>query len=132
MKSVNSASKTGPVYCSFTAPEFGSILYLQYLTALTPFFEATPTIPDSRVGGLWPELGLLLPSSPQSGNPPTDPILARGAARKDRRARDAEARGHRASGRVRSHSSGALRHRVDAHRTGTAGTAVSVRTIWTA
>jgi len=32
--------------------------------------------PDGAVGGEWPELGYLMPSPPQSGTPPTNPLPA--------------------------------------------------------
>jgi hypothetical protein len=51
-----------------------SLLYLQNLTALNGYFEATHTKPDGAVGGEWPELGYLPPTPPQSGTPPTNPL----------------------------------------------------------
>ena len=54
---------TGIVYLSLTEPHFGSLLYLQNLTALNGYFEATGTTPDGRVGGQWPELGYEPPTS---------------------------------------------------------------------
>ena len=54
---------SGLVYLSLTKPKFGSVLYFQNLTALNPYFVATETIPDGRVGGVWPELGYLPPTS---------------------------------------------------------------------
>jgi hypothetical protein len=52
----------------------GSLLYLQNLTALNPYFNATHTKPDAAVGGEWPELGYLPPTPPQSGTPPVNPL----------------------------------------------------------
>ncbi len=52
----------------------GSLLYLQNLTALNPYFNATNTKPDAAVGGEWPELGYLPPTPPQSGTPPVNPL----------------------------------------------------------
>ena len=52
----------------------GSILYLQNLTAMNPYYNATRTRPDGAVGGEWPELGYLPPTPPQSGTPPIDPL----------------------------------------------------------
>jgi len=52
----------------------GSLLYLQNLTALNPYFNATDTRPDAAVGGEWPELGYLPPTPPQSGIPPVNPL----------------------------------------------------------
>ena len=54
---------SGLVYLSLADPSFGSLLYFQNLTALNPYFAATGTLPDGRVGGLWPELGYLPPTS---------------------------------------------------------------------
>lgn len=67
---------TGLVYLRFEEPAFGNLLYLQNLTALNDWFRATDTIPDGAVGGLWPELGYLPPTPPQSGTPPTRPLPA--------------------------------------------------------
>ena len=51
-----------------------SFLYLQNLTALNDYYNATKTKPDGAVGGEWPELGYLPPSPPQSGTPPVNPL----------------------------------------------------------
>lgn len=48
---------TGIVYLSLGEPAFGSMLYLQDLTSLNPYFQATGTTPDGCVGGQWPDLG---------------------------------------------------------------------------
>jgi hypothetical protein len=53
---------SGLVYFRFEEPDFGSALYFQNLSALNPYFLATGTIPDGVVGGVWPELGLQLPT----------------------------------------------------------------------
>jgi hypothetical protein len=52
------------------------VLYFQNLTAMNDYFIATKTTPDGAVGGLWPELGYLPPTPPQSGRPPVDPLPA--------------------------------------------------------
>ncbi len=52
----------------------GSLLYIQNLTALNPYYNATGTKPDGAVGGEWPELGYLPPTPPQSGVPPVNPL----------------------------------------------------------
>jgi len=65
---------SGAVYFRLTAPPFGSVLYFQNLTALNPYFRATGTKPDGAVGGLWPELGYLVPTPPQRGIPPAAPL----------------------------------------------------------
>lgn len=67
---------TGLLYFHIDEPGFGSVLYVQNLTALNPYFRATNTKPDGAVGGVWPELGYLPPTPPQSGTPPTDPLPA--------------------------------------------------------
>jgi hypothetical protein len=63
-------------YFHLDEPAFGSVLYFHNLTALNPYFIATRTTPDAAVGGIWPELGYLPPSPPQSGTPPVDPLIA--------------------------------------------------------
>lgn len=67
---------SGFVYFHIDEPSFGAVLYFQNLTALNDYFLATKTKPDSAVGGLWPELGYLLPTPAQSANPPTDALKA--------------------------------------------------------
>lgn len=67
---------TGLLYFHLDEPAFGNVLYVQNLTALNAYFEATKTKPDGAVGGIWPELGYLLPTPTQSGTPPTDPLPA--------------------------------------------------------
>lgn len=67
---------SGLVYFHLDEPAFGSVLYFQNLTALNRYFEVTGTRPDGAVGGIWPELGYLLPSPPQSGTPPGNAIPA--------------------------------------------------------
>jgi hypothetical protein len=66
----------GICYLHLDQPAIGSLLYMQNLTALNPYFEATKTKPDAAVGGEWPELGYLPPTPPQSGTPPVDPLRA--------------------------------------------------------
>lgn len=67
---------SGLVYFHIDEPSFGSVLYFQNLTAMNDYYRATRTGPDGAVGGLWPELGYLLPSPTQSGTPPSDALLA--------------------------------------------------------
>ena len=57
-------------------PAFGTVLYFQNLTAMNDYYRATRTKPDGAVGGEWPEIGYLLPTPPQSGTPPVDPLPA--------------------------------------------------------
>lgn len=66
----------GIVYFRIEEPSFGNVLYFQNLTAMNEFYQATSTKPDGAVGGIWPELGYLPPSPPQSGTPPSDPLEA--------------------------------------------------------
>lgn len=67
---------TCAIYFRLTEPDFGSVLYLQDLTALNPFFATTGTKPDGAMGGVWPELGYLMPTPPQQGEPPVNPLPA--------------------------------------------------------
>jgi hypothetical protein len=67
---------SGLLYFRLDEPEFGNVLYFQNLTAMNGYYQATKTKPDGAVGGEWPELGYLIPTPPQSGTPPTDPLEA--------------------------------------------------------
>lgn len=67
---------SGIVYFRIDEPAFGSVLYFQNLTAMNGYYRATRTSPDGAVGGLWPELGYLLPSPAQSGASSCDPLPA--------------------------------------------------------
>ena len=60
---------TGLCYLDITRPAVGKLLYVQNLTALGAYFEATGTKPESVVGGEWPILGYLPPTQP--GDPTT-------------------------------------------------------------
>lgn len=51
----------GLLYFRIDEPCFGNILYFQNLTSLNDYCRATGTTPKDAVGGVWPELGLLLP-----------------------------------------------------------------------
>ncbi len=64
----------GMLYWRLDGEAPASFLYLQNLTALNPYFNATGTKPDGAVGGEWPELGYLPPTPPQSGTPPVNPL----------------------------------------------------------
>jgi hypothetical protein len=64
----------GLLYARLDGPTPGTFLYLQNLTAMNPYYNATDTKPDGAVGGEWPELGYLPPVPPQSGTPPTKPL----------------------------------------------------------
>ncbi|MBA4750985.1 MAG: hypothetical protein H2055_01980 [Sphingopyxis sp.] len=50
------------LYFEIDEPSAGSFFYFQNLTALNDYCAATATTPDQVVGGIWPELGLLLPT----------------------------------------------------------------------
>jgi hypothetical protein len=65
---------SGAIYFRMMEPAFGSVLYFQNLTALNDYFRATGTKPDGAVGGVWPEIGFLLPTPPQKGEPSIDPL----------------------------------------------------------
>jgi hypothetical protein len=67
---------SGVLYFRIDEPGFGNVLYFQNLTAMNDYYRATGTKPDGAVGGIWPELGYLMPTPPQSGTPPTDPLKA--------------------------------------------------------
>jgi hypothetical protein len=67
---------SGMIYFRIDEPAFGNVLYFQNLTAMNDYYRATRTSPDGAVGGLWPELGYLLPSPTQSGTPPSDALAA--------------------------------------------------------
>lgn len=61
---------TGLLYGRLDEPDEGTFLYLQDLTALNDYFDATGTRPDGVVGGEWPELGYLPPPAVET------PLLA--------------------------------------------------------
>lgn len=67
---------SGLLYVRIDEPDFGNVLYFQNLTALNDYFRATGTKPDRAVGGVWPELGFLLPTPAQSASPPIDALKA--------------------------------------------------------
>ncbi|WP_235506574.1 hypothetical protein [Altererythrobacter sp. Root672] len=67
---------SGLLYFRIDEPAFGNVLYFQNLTAMNGYYRATKTSPDGSVGGLWPELGYLLPSPAQGGTPPSDALQA--------------------------------------------------------
>ncbi len=65
---------TALCYFCMDRPGFGSTLYVQNLSALNRFFQATGTRPDGVVGGEWPELGYQPPTAPMSTVPPHQPL----------------------------------------------------------
>src|SRR5688572_5204195 len=56
-------ARSGLVYFSLTKPRAGTVLYFQNLTSLGDYCKQTETSVAGVVGGEWPELGLLLPTS---------------------------------------------------------------------
>ncbi|RYE55728.1 MAG: hypothetical protein EOP18_05460, partial [Rhizobiaceae bacterium] len=66
----------GVLYFRVEKPAFGNVLYFQNLTAMNDYYRATKTTPESVVGGIWPELGYLLPTPDQRGTPPADALKA--------------------------------------------------------
>ena len=54
-------TRSGQLYFSLTRPKAGSVLYLQNLTALADYKQATETSAGETVGGEWPEIGFALP-----------------------------------------------------------------------
>ncbi len=58
---------TGLLYFTLERPAFGKVLYLQNLTALNDYFNATGTKPEGAVSGNWPELGYEPPRNPETG-----------------------------------------------------------------
>jgi hypothetical protein len=66
----------GAMFLRLTEPDFGSLLYFQDLTALSPYFDVTGTTPDGAVGGDWPELGYLPPAPDMKGQPDPSPLPA--------------------------------------------------------
>jgi hypothetical protein len=56
-------TRTGFIYMSITRPKSSSVFYLQNLTALNDYCEATETSAGDSVGGNWPELGFALPAA---------------------------------------------------------------------
>lgn len=76
VKAAQRAMNTALVYFAFDQPKLGSALYVQDLTALNDFFRQSHTVPDSVVGGEWPELGYLPSSADQGGRSEAEPLPA--------------------------------------------------------
>ena len=53
---------SGLLYFHIDDPAAGSFFYFQNLTALNDYCRTTETKPEDAVGGVWPELGFLLPT----------------------------------------------------------------------
>jgi hypothetical protein len=62
-------TRSGLQYVSFDKPKSGSLLYMQNLTALNDYCEATETSLGNVVGGQWPELGFALPPTKEKPLP---------------------------------------------------------------
>jgi hypothetical protein len=69
----------GLLYFRMEEPAFGNVLYFQNLTAMNDYYLATGTKPDGAVGGVWPELGYLVPT-PMPGEIGPDKALEAGIA----------------------------------------------------
>jgi len=54
-------TRSGQLYFKMTRPKAGAVLYLQNLTALADYNQATETSGGDTVGGEWPEIGFALP-----------------------------------------------------------------------
>lgn len=54
-------TRSGQLYFKLTRPKAGSVFYLQNLTALENYNQATETSAGNTVGGEWPEIGFSLP-----------------------------------------------------------------------
>ncbi|MCW1432228.1 hypothetical protein [Novosphingobium sp. JCM 18896] len=61
VEAVQRGLNSGLVYFRVEEPAFGNVLYFQNFTSLNGYYLATETTPESSVGGVWPELGHLLP-----------------------------------------------------------------------
>lgn len=61
--SAQKGSRTGKVYFSITKPKAAVLFYVQNLTALNDYADQTQTMLGDAVGGNWPELGFMLPTS---------------------------------------------------------------------
>jgi len=75
VEAVQRGVNSGLVYLRLDKPEFGSLLYFQNLTSMNPYFSATGTKPKDAVGGLWPELGYLMPTSASKPIPAGEEIV---------------------------------------------------------
>lgn len=58
---------TGFLYFTLAQPALGKVLYLQNLTALNDYFNATGSKPENAVGGGGPDLGYAPPRNPETG-----------------------------------------------------------------
>lgn len=58
---------TALLYFTLDKPAFGKVLYVQNLSALNPYFNATGSKPEEAVKCDWPELGYSPPLNPETG-----------------------------------------------------------------
>lgn len=58
---------TGLLYFSLEEPDFGKVLYVQNLSTLNPYFNATGTKPENAVKCAWPDMGYCPPVNPKTG-----------------------------------------------------------------
>lgn len=65
---------TGLLYFKLDRPALGAVLYVQNLSSLNPYFNATGSKPENAVRCDWPELGYAPPLDPETGQA----MLARG------------------------------------------------------
>jgi hypothetical protein len=63
-------TRSGQLYARLTRPKAGTFLYMQNLTALADYNQATETSAAETVGGEWPEIGFALP--PTTKNKPLE------------------------------------------------------------
>lgn len=62
-------TRSGLQFVSLDKPSSGTLLYMQNLTALNDYCQATETSLANVVGGQWPELGLALPKTTEKPLP---------------------------------------------------------------
>ncbi|MES2033098.1 MAG: hypothetical protein V4466_02885 [Pseudomonadota bacterium] len=65
----------GLVFFTLREPDFGTVLYLQNLTALNDWHRAAGTAPDGVVGGQWPELGYQPKPFTEAALPAGEPLI---------------------------------------------------------
>lgn len=59
---------TALLYFTLERPSFGKVLYLQNLSSLNAYFNATGSKPENAVQCDWPEMGYSPPLNPESGS----------------------------------------------------------------
>jgi len=68
-------TRSGLQFISLDKPKSGTLLYMQNLTALNDYCQATETSLAGVVGGQWPELGLALPQTKEKPVPAGEEIV---------------------------------------------------------